>query len=173
MDIQSELLRENSKTNALKITKYIGRDPERFQVLMDIFFGESYRLNQRSAWVINFCAEAHPDLFQPYLGKMIHNLRNDVHDAVKRNTLRMLQNYDVPEEYMGELADSCFEFLASNKEPIAIKVFSMSVLANIVEKFPELRNELQVLIEDQMPYGSAGFKSRGKKILARLQKMDT
>ena len=172
MNIKEALLKENSKTQAKRITAYIGKDKARFAELMDIFFGDSYRLNQRAAWVVNFCAEAHPKLFEPYLGKMISNLNNDIHDAVKRNTVRMLQNYDVPEAYMGELADYCFGFLASNQEAIAIKVFSMTVLSNIVEKYPELKNELKVLIEDQLPYGSAGFKSRGKKILLKLEKLE-
>ena len=173
MNIREELLRENSQAQAKKITAYIGADTERFATLMTIFLHDSYRLNQRAAWVVNFCAEAHPNLFKPYLGQLIGNLRNDVHDAVKRNTIRMFQNYDVPDEYLGELADCCFEFLASNQEPIAIKVFSMTVLANIVEKYPELKNELKLLIEDQLPYGSAGFKNRGKKILLKWQKEES
>jgi hypothetical protein len=50
-----------------------------------------------------------------------------------------------------------------------VKVFGMTVLANLCEKLPELKNELRIIIEDQMPYGSAGFKSRGSKILKKLQ----
>ena len=46
----------------------------------------------------------------------------------------------------------------------------MTVLYNITLKIPELADELKIIIEDQMPYGSAGFKSRGKKILKGLQK---
>ena len=171
MNIKEALLKENSRAQAQKITNYIGTDTKRFAELMDIFLHDTFRLNQRAAWVVNFCAEAHPELFEPYLGEMIANLRKDVHDAVKRNTVRMLQNYEVPDECIGELADCCFEFLGSNDTAIAIKVFSMTVLSNIVERYPELKNELKVLIEDQLPYGSAGFKSRGRKILLKLEKM--
>ena len=37
------------------------------------------------------------------------------------------------------------------------------------ESVYQIANELKVVIEDQLPYGSAGFKSRGKKILAKLE----
>ena len=47
----------------------------------------------------------------------------------------------------------------------------MDVLFNITKKFPELREELRLSIEDQMPFGSAGFLSRGTKILKLLDKM--
>lgn len=170
MNIKEALLQENSRKQAKKIAAYVGTNTERFTELMTIFLNDTYRLNQRASWVVNFCAEEHPELFEPYLGEMIANLRNDVHDAVKRNTVRMLQNYDVPDEHIGELADCCFEFLASKQEAIAIKVFSMTVLSNIVEKYPELKNELKVLIEDQLPYASTGFKNRGMKILLKLEK---
>ncbi|MGB0524209.1 MAG: hypothetical protein ACPGJS_14670 [Flammeovirgaceae bacterium] len=172
MNIADALLALASKEDAEQLAVYIGDDPTRFNALMDIFFGESYRLNQRAAWVMTHCTKNNQALITPYIERLVHNLKNDVHDAVKRNTVRLLQDYDVPDELLGELADVCFGFLASNKEPIAVKVFSMSVLANIVEKHPELKGELQVLIEDQLPYGSAGFKNRGKKVLEKLRKIE-
>jgi hypothetical protein len=45
----------------------------------------------------------------------------------------------------------------------------MTVLANLAKKLPELKNELVPLIEDQMPFGSAGFISRGRKVLKELK----
>jgi hypothetical protein len=47
----------------------------------------------------------------------------------------------------------------------------MTVLFNIVKKYPELKDELKMSIEDQLPYGSAGFKSRGRRILKSLEKI--
>jgi hypothetical protein len=57
----------------------------------------------------------------------------------------------------------------NTKQPIAVRVFSMTVLCNLAGKLPELKNELIPLIEDQMPYGSAGFISRGRKVLKDLK----
>ena len=172
MNIEELLIKEHSKECVVRIRDYIGDDEERFAELMKIFFGDSHRMTQRAAWVLNYCADANPKLVEPYLEKLVLNLRNDVHDAVKRNTVRLLQNYPIPTELEGELADSCFEFLSTHETAVAIKVFSMTILSKIVKKYPELQDELRVLIEDQMPYGTAGFKSRGKKVLAELNKMN-
>jgi hypothetical protein len=100
---------------------------------------------------------------------MIKNLYNDVPDAVKRNTLRLLQDRELPSEVLGVATDVGFKIMESRAEPIAVKVFAMTMLANICKKVPELKNELKLLIEDQMPYGSAGFRSRGKRILKILR----
>jgi len=46
----------------------------------------------------------------------------------------------------------------------------MTVIYNLTEQLPDLARELRLLIEDQYDLGSAGFKSRGKKVLKQLQK---
>ena len=172
MDLKHEILKDHSKKHALHIAEYIGEDANRFDMLMQLFFCGNYQIKQRSAWVVGICCEKHPSLITPYLKKVIQNLRNDVHDAVKRNSVKVLQNVDLPDELLGEAADVCFQLLSSRTEPVAVKVFSMTVLLNIVKKVPELKNELKIIIEDQIPYGSAGFLSRGKKTLKALEKIE-
>ncbi|MTI40068.1 hypothetical protein [Fulvivirga lutimaris] len=168
MDIKKELLFEHSKPQALKISNYIGSNKNRFDELMRLFFDTKYRVTQRAAWVVSHCADKHPELIEPYIEPMILNLKNDITVAVQRNTLRVLQEKEMPDSIIGEAADICFKIMESSKEPIAVKVFAMTLLANICKKVPELKTELKILIEDQLPYGSAGFKSRANKILKKL-----
>ena len=78
---------------------------------------------------------------------------------------------DIPDDLLGITADICFSFLNSCQEPVAIRAHSMTILYNIVKKYPELKEELKVSIEDQIPYGSAGIKNRGNKILKALEKL--
>jgi hypothetical protein len=51
---------------------------------------------------------------------------------------------------------------------VAIRVFSMTVLANVIEDQPDMRRELKLILEDQLPYGSSAFKSRGNKVLKKI-----
>ena len=62
-----------------------------------------------------------------------------------------------------------FELLISRKEPVAVKVFAMTVLYNLSQEIPEIKSELKIVLEDQLPYGSAGFKNRGAKIISKLE----
>ncbi len=64
--------------------------------------------------------------------------------------------------------DICFKYLEFPDEALAVKVFSMTVLGNLAKKYPEIKPELKLLIEDQLPHQTAGFKSRAKKILKQL-----
>ena len=112
--------------------------------------------------MLGHCIDVDPKQIIPWLDLLVKNLFTEKEDAVKRNTIRALQFVEIPEELWGEAVEICFQFLMGN-EAIAIKVFSMTVLYNLSIKIPEISNELRVVIEDQIPYGSAGFKSRGEK----------
>lgn len=165
------MLAEHSKKQAQKIADWIGTDPERFSVLIRHMLEDEYRISQRAAWVVTHVLERHPHLVRPHLERMVHHLRNpDQHDAVRRNTLRALQYVDLPEALWGEVADIGFQYLADPNEPVAVRIFAMSVVWNICRNVPELKQELKLIIEDQWDHATAGFRSRGRKILREISK---
>ncbi len=170
MNLTNQLLAEHSKENAQKICQVVGNNPKLLEEFISIFLGEDYRLTQRASWVLRFLGDDFPNQLQPHKPELILNLRKANHDAVRRNTLRFFEKESegIPEGSIGEMTDLCFEFLASKTQPIAVKAFAMTVLCKITRQFPELKNELKILIEDQMPYGSKGFRHRGNRVLKQL-----
>jgi len=173
MDIKAQLLAMHSRANADLIKEWIGTDKDRFAILVQLFLENEYRVSQRAAMVLGHIHDKYPFLLQPFLPQIIKHLRKpDIHDAIKRNTVRILQNVEIPEEYYGEVADICFTWLEDPNVAVAIRVFSMTVLWNICQKVPELMPELKATIEDWLDYGSAGFKSRGKKVLKMISKYE-
>ncbi len=166
--IKEWLLKEHSKRNTQLIVAYVGNNSYRLKELLKIFSEGDKRLSKRAAWPLSYIAELHPALVKPHLRFIIRLLENSPHDAIKRNVLRLLQYIKIPNSLIGKIADYCFAYLKSEAEPVAIRVFAMQVLANLCLTYPELKQELIPLIEDMMPYGSAGIKSRGKKILIEL-----
>lgn len=172
MNLLKELQKDFNKATCDRIVTYVGNDQERFSVLVDAFLNSEYRITQRAAWPLSYSVKKHPNLIEPHLKNIITNLKKpNLPDAVKRNTVRFLQFIEIPKSLHGIALDNCFKLLQDKKEPIAIKVFSMTVLANLVNEYPELKRELIDIIEDQMPYSSAGFISRGKKVLKQLRKV--
>lgn len=171
MMLSEYLKRDFSKLDTVMLAKEIGEDQERFDELISIMLSADSLTAPRAAWVASHCSDLHPWLVTKHLKHLIRNLQNPVHDAVKRNTLRMIRHVRIPDEMMGLTADVSFKFLDSAKEPIAVKVYAMDVLFGIVKKFPEMKEELKTTIKDQLPFGSAGFRNRGAKILKMLDKM--
>lgn len=170
MNLVEEIHKEYTKNQKDKIVNYVGHDPKRFSELVDVFLQGPYLVTQRAAWPLSYCIEQYPDLLQPHFRKILAQLgKKNIHDSVKRNTLRMLQFVRVPKAWQGITTDLCLTFLANAREPVAIRVFAMTVLANITSEVPELKNELILLIEYHLPYASAGFISRGNKVLKQLK----
>jgi hypothetical protein len=171
MKLRRALLKEMSKANTVEIADSIGANQADFDRLMAIVLSDDNKVAQRAAWVMSHCADSYPWLVEKHVEALLLNLRLTAGDAVKRNSLRVLKNVDIPEIHMGIAADLCFGFLNSTREPIAVRVHAMVVLLNIAKRFPELGNELKQTIKAHMPYGSAGFKSIGRKTLNTLSKM--
>jgi len=166
MDLRAEILKAHSKKQAIKIADYVSDNTNLFKALVNLYLCGPYRITQRCAWPINICVERHPKLLSPHLKGILHQLtRLEIHDAAKRNTLRMLQFVSIPKQFHAKVIDLCFAFLQSKEEPVAVKVFSMSVLFKVVQDKPELLRELAIILEDQLPYSSAGYRSRATKIL--------
>ena len=171
MNLREEILKEHSKAQCTKIVNWVGNSQHRFDELFYLFINDEYRVIQRSAWPVSYCVDAHPALISKHWKVLMGNLKKpNLHDAVKRNSIRLMQKIELPEEYHGEIMDMCFNYLLSPQESLAVKVFSMSVLANLTKYYPEISAELKLIIEDQLPHQTAGFKSRAKKVLKELNK---
>jgi hypothetical protein len=85
--------------------------------------------------------------------------------ALKRNVVRILQFAEIPRSLRGIAANLCFEFISSIDEPIAVRIFSMTVIANIAKEEPALKKELEIVIKKMLPYATAAFRARAKKVL--------
>ena len=61
-----------------------------------------------------------------------------------------------------------FAFIEKPSTPVAIKAFALTTLFNLSKYYPEIKQELKLIIEDRMDNKTPAFKSRGKKILKQL-----
>ncbi len=173
MNLRIELLKSPGPIWTQRLGEYVSADKKHFEQLMELFFlieDSNYRLNQRATLILLEVEKVRPQWINGKVKAMVKALHKSLPAAQKRNLLRVLQNQVIPERLWGHAADQCFQYLSSSQEPIAVKVFSMTVLYNISQHIPEFGKELKLLIEDQYDIGSAGFKARGRRILAALAK---
>ena len=166
MNIREELLASHSKAQTIKIVEFIGSDRERFSELMSIFFAGPYRLTQRAAWPMNYCVQRHPELIRPYLNKLLDFAERDgIHDAVRRNTMRLLQYVAVPTRLKGRVYELCLELIGDQKQPVAVKAFAITAARKIAETEPSLMSELALVVREQLPHNSIAFAKRAREVL--------
>lgn len=173
MDLEAEVLREHSKLNTVRIARWIGSDRRRFEQLMELFLHGDYRITQRSAWIVGECYEQNPRLIVPWLPALLKKMQEPgVHDAVKRNVVRILQCVDIPKALLGTVVSLCFDYVNSYDTPIAVKVYSMTVLVNAADREPALRRELKAAIELQLQSPIPAVMSRARRMMKKLRKME-
>jgi hypothetical protein len=166
MDIRQALTAEHSKRQTIAIVEFIGDDARRFAELMKIFFAGEYGLTQRAAWPMNYCAERRPELIRPYLPKLLDCLaRDDMHDAVKRNVLRLLQYVEIPRRLAGKVYSHCADLIDDACEPAAVRAFALTVAARIARSEPDLMNELRLVVRKHLSHTTAAFQKRAREIL--------
>jgi hypothetical protein len=173
MNLRDTILIAHSKANCTKIVTWVGSNQKRFDELFNLFLKDEYRVVQRAGWPVSYCAMAHPEFMKKNFGKLLKNLkRPGMHEAVKRNTVRLLQDLayrqagiPIPKKYQGEIMSLCFDYISSPTEKIAIKAFSLTVLQNLSKIYPDIKQELVAIINDRWDFETAAFRSRAKKIL--------
>lgn len=169
MKLREEILKEHSKAQCSRIVQWVGKDQKRFDELFSLFLNDEYRVVQRAGWPISYCVQKYPKFIQKHFAGLIKNLRKpNLHNAVKRNTVRLLQYTNVPEKFQGDIMDICFTYICTPEEAAAVKAFSLTVLQNLARQYPDIRNELKIIIEERWDYESVAFKSRAKKLLKEL-----
>ncbi|MBS1670911.1 MAG: hypothetical protein JST94_05595 [Bacteroidetes bacterium] len=61
--------------------------------------------------------------------------------------------------------NACFNFIETPATPVAIKAFSLTILQKLSLQYPEIKQELKLIIEERWEHETAAFKSRARKIL--------
>jgi len=170
MNFVEELKKPHTLAVKNKIVRYVGTDQKRFDKLVSIFLGDNYRLTQWAGWPLSDIVRKHPRLISRHLKPILKAVdRPGMHVAVKRNVMRLFQFTDIPKNLRGLAFDKSFGLFSDTSEPIAVRVFAMTVMKQVAMDEPELKNEVIIAIEEQLPYGSAAFRSRAGKLLKELK----
>ncbi|OSZ79727.1 hypothetical protein CAP36_00220 [Chitinophagaceae bacterium IBVUCB2] len=166
MNLRETILAEHSKANCVKIVNWVGHNQQRFNQLFELFLNDEPLIVQRAGWPLSYAVEAHPSFIEKHFSRLLKNLHKPkLHNAVKRNTLRLLQVVSIPEEFHGEVMNTCFNYIISPDEKPAIKAFSLAVLQQLAKQYPDILPEIKSIIEDKWDNESAAFRSRARKIL--------
>lgn len=173
MNFKEEVLREYSTAHTMHIAELAASSPQNFKQLMKCFVSEEKLLSQRAAWSLGWAVRKNPKLINPYVKDLVRVLqRKNVHASLIRNTVRVLETIDIPEKYHGDVMNACFSFIEDPKMAPAIKAFSLTTLFNLCKVYPEIKQELKLIIEENWDHETPAFKSRGRKILAAFEKMN-
>ena len=169
-ELKNEILKERSTNHWQTIIKAVHQSPALLSNLISYTYDADDRLSFHASWIMDKCIEQQPQLLhQKQVSRIVKSVLRHSNQSVIRTSLRLLSRQKLPKSVLGSLVDQCFKWLMSNKSDIAVKVHAMQILCNVTLEKTALKNELIMVIEDQMPQESAGFRARAKMVLKKLK----
>jgi len=171
MDFRSLLTNLSSGTKKDLLMGEIIKSEVHFKSLLHLALHEKDPIAWRAAWVLDGSDELKSGLARKYISKIVEALPELESMGTLRSLLRMLTRYDIPENEQGLLIDLCFSYLVSELYPVAVKAHAMQIIYHHVLLYPELKNELIAVIEDQAENNSVGFKARGNILIKQMEKL--
>ena len=101
-NLRTELQKEHSKAQCNKVVSWVGNDQKRFDELFNLFLHDESKVTHLAAWPISYCVVAHPELITKHWSKLINYLHDPaLHGAIKRNSMRFMQEISIPKKYHG------------------------------------------------------------------------
>ena len=167
MTIESTILTAEKfeEKDGMDLAQKLSSDPKAIKDFIESYFDGNNRFQQRASWVLVALAQKYEACLLPHLERMIDASLQTKKDGIQRNMLRTFQYLSIPEQFQEAMINHCFDILTDRNKPIAIQVFAMTVLNKLIEPYPELSRELCLILEENLPHASAGYRSRAKTIL--------
>lgn len=158
------IMADHSRVHADLISDLVVRKPSLLKELLDITFLNEEPVSRRASWPIRIISERKPELYNPYIGEIVEAVTSIKSVPIQRSLLALLIYVEVPDEYHGELLQLTSEILIDKGSPVAHIIYSADIFYKLSINEPDLLKELVIMLQEQMPYGTPGVKSKCRKI---------
>ncbi len=166
---EKELEGIRSGGQSIFFARRLERHPEDIPLVIQAMKNAKATIAWRAGWVLDNFERKNNRALLPYLNQLSEILLQTPHHGVQRHITRILCNAPATELEDGRLVDACFNWLLNPQTPVAVKANAMEIISKLCSTYPELGQELKTVIFEGYETGTAAFKSRGRKILERLE----
>ncbi len=167
-DLKKLLLNELSRETKLLAVNVAANSPNLIEQLWVWLTMEHDPLRWRACWIFEEICMQHSNIKKQYLKKIALRYPTLTHGPSQRMLGKILAFSEVSEKQESEVLNTAFHWLQDPHVPIAARVHAMQIAFNLTKKYPDLKQELQSILQHHYDTGSKGFKNRAQKILAKL-----
>tara|TARA_B100001146_G_C16186685_1_gene437174 strand:- start:1388 stop:1960 length:573 start_codon:yes stop_codon:yes gene_type:complete len=169
-----------------QVAQWVLQHPETFEELLQIGFQGDKALSHKAHWVLEFVCMERPSLLYQHLDLFFEKLPEVTNDSSVRPLShlceRMMIAYykdrdqelraTLSEAHKKQLIACAFDWMITDQK-VACQVRAMTCLYYLGTEYDWIHPELLAIIKRNMGQGSAGYRSRGKKVLQQIQRFST
>ena len=165
--LETSLKSDRSEANIRKWVSYIIDHNIALHTMHAVLDAER-TVSMRFTWLIGGLCEQAPEIVLPSVAYFYSKRHDVVFANYDRSLAKMFWLAGVPAEIEGAAIDDMFRWLMDANITVSTKTYSMFALHNLTAKYPELKNELKISLEDQLGKSTADFDKRLRKMLESL-----
>ncbi|MFN5416916.1 MAG: hypothetical protein ACK5B9_07655 [Flavobacteriia bacterium] len=161
------LIEDQGSENRKRWVNYLIENQIDLRDFVDLVLSDR-KLALRFIWLVGDLCEQNAAYVSPAV-PAFYALKDQVKfPNYDRSLAKMFLWCGIPENREGEIIDVLFSWIMDSKVSVATKTNAMLALQKELNKYPELKQELKLVIQDQLDKNSVSFRNCAKKILQDL-----
>ena len=162
---------EISKKRAEHLVKSTPEPEALAAELWDFILLNEHPISWRANWFLEHLGAENREFVRPYLQSIVKAFPTFKFDGQRRSSMKILLMFPITDYDYGRMVNYCFDLLLSHEDAVAVRMFAMLILVEIVKLEPELKGELKDTIEFILPNTQKGLQSICRRTLVKLDKM--
>ncbi|MES2556275.1 MAG: hypothetical protein V4604_09000 [Bacteroidota bacterium] len=158
---------DDSDGNLRKWARYISENNVDLKDLLCLLDEDRFTA-MRFLWLTGGLVEFDPERVAPVIPCFFAKRQTINVPNYDRSLAKFFSFAGIPEEIEGEVTDALFQWILDPKVITTTKTFAVLALYNQTQKYPDLKNELRIVIEDQLDKNGVSFEKRAGKVLLSL-----
>ncbi len=152
-----------------RVVKRVLANPSLFPVVFDGMLADDPVLRMRCADAVEKITFTHPEYLRPFKRKIITRAAKIEQQEVRWHVAQLVSRLSLTPRERREVVVILQDYL-KDKSSI-VKTFAMQALADVAERDVDLRAPIMQQIEQLTQTGTPAMQSRGRKLLAKLQRV--
>ncbi len=173
------------RESRMKAARWVLNHPKTLPELLTLAFKNDAEISHKANWTLEFVCLERLALLYPHLDYFFEHLSEvteessvrplshicellSIHYYHKKNKqLRLV----LTASHKSKMTECCFDWLLTEKK-VACQVRAMLCLFYLGTEHQWIHSELKAILQANIPKGSAGYQSRGKKVLTMIRTLN-
>ena len=151
-----------------EVVQDILRNPTLFEEVFEGVLDDDPIVRMHSADALEKVSSKHPEYLQPFKKRLINEVSKIKQQEVRWHVAQMFSYLEVNERERDQIINILLSYIDTSDSKI-VKTFSMQTLADFAGKDKVVRPKILKILEELVKTGSPAMKSRGRKLIKKLE----
>ena len=170
MTFYKQLNKGASKNTSKIIANEVLSNPNKIDELILLILQDESGVSWRASYVLDILSDTDFSFFESNKEKLIDFVLQTKDALIHRHLCKLISRAQIPELKQGLILNFCTDNIFSDRVRVAVKVHCIEIFYNISVENPELKTELELIINEVIDNNTVAFSCRAKKILKKLKK---